>query len=159
MSVDHCSVALGVHPRTLQRWRVQGLRDPAPGESIEAWKQRVAEWRRSRRRRPGPEANGGESQVAAETKLKQLRAEKLSIEIKAMRGELHSKAACEAAFVARCGELRAAFAQLPDKLARKLYSAPSPEAIKIQVEEELRRCFAVLAGDEVQEDEGTEAGA
>ena len=59
--------------------------------------------------------------------------------------ELHSQSECEAQTVKRLQELRNAFARLPDVLARSLYQAKSPDAIKVRVEEELRRIFEVLS--------------
>lgn len=143
------ATALGVAVRTLHLWRRQGLTTPGPEESLEAWVERARAWRASTRKRSAPVAGEKDSKTAADVRFRQLRAQKLEIEISVLKGRLHDRNECERSFVARCVELRAAFGQLPDRLARRLYQAPSPDSIKVQVEDELRRCFAVLAGEEV----------
>ena len=43
--------------------------------------------------------------------------------------------------VGRLGELRAALSGLGNRLGRRLYQAPSPEAIQIQIDEEVREAL------------------
>ena len=122
---------------------------PATGEDLAAWVVRAKAWRAANRMKPGPRpAAGTEAKMAAEVEYRKLRTQKLRLEVDVLKGALHSRAECEAQAVQRLSELRASFTQLPDRLARRLYQAPSPDAIKLIVEEELRRCFEVLVSGE-----------
>lgn len=145
-SVTALAKALGVHERTVQRWRRAGLTPPAGDENLDAWAARARAWAATARRRSGPTVLPGiaSAKVDADTALARLRAQKLQLELRLLRGDVHSRHHCDALFVRSCAELRAAFARLPGEFAQKLYQAPSPEAIQVIVEEEIRRCFEVL---------------
>jgi hypothetical protein len=58
------------------------------------------------------------------------------------RGAVHSVEECEALAAMREQDLRAAFAGMPDRLARRLYQARSTEVIRSSIEAELQRCLA-----------------
>lgn len=119
---------------------------PADGEVLDAWVTRARQWIAANRKRTGPKTSGdADTEAKARIRWRLARAQLAELELQQRRGAVHSRSECERDFVARLQELRAAFAQLPDMLARRLYQAPSPEAIKVQVEEELRRCFEALA--------------
>jgi len=144
---DDMAKAMGVHVQSIYRWLRAGLPPAAAGQALEDWAKGAREWQIARRRRTGPTPLGGTAKASADVDLTRLRAEKLRHELRVQRGLVHDRRACDRDFTRRCGELRAAFASLPDVLARRLYQAPSPDEIKLQVEEELRRCFEVLARD------------
>ncbi|MFO1078860.1 MAG: hypothetical protein U1E73_14150 [Planctomycetota bacterium] len=150
ITLDRLALRLGVNVRSLVRWRAIGLRLPRQGESFTAWSRYVDAWRLKRRRRPGPARRSGTGD--ADMMLLRLRAEKLTIAIGQLRGELHTRDECDALRDARTAEIVAAFDGLPDRLARRLFGAPSPERIAIDVESELRLCFSVLVGDEDAEE-------
>jgi hypothetical protein len=150
MSDQEQAAALEITERHLKRLRKAGLPEPKRRESLAKWKSRADAWREANRKRPGPRAKrpaaaGGDVDGLERGRL--LRAELLELQVAERRGELHSTKDCEAAAVKRLAELRNAFVRLPDQLARALYQAASPDAIKRRVEEELRRIFEVLSRD------------
>lgn len=148
MTNDDLARALGVNTRTLERYRKRGMPWPAAGQPLEEWAKIATAWRTANRRKPGPRARRPDADGLGGDALEQqrrLRNELLELQLKEKRGELHSTKECEALAVRRLQELRNAFAMLPDQLARALYQAPSPDAIKARVEEELRRIFEVLS--------------
>lgn len=130
------------------------------GEPLEDWAKRAREWKTVHRRPPGRPAESKAaptSESSADVRYRLAKAELIEIQLAKAKGELHSKVDCEAEAVRRLQEVRTAFAQLPDKLARRLYNAPSPDAIKLVVEEEIRRCFEALV-DDVDADAGHARG-
>lgn len=150
---------MGVSERTVARLKPLGLPMPLPDEDLARWAERAKSWQLAARRRPGPRpAVGGDAKAQAELEYRRLRAQKLQLEVDVLRGELHSRKECEATAVQRLTELRATFTQLPDRLARRLYQAPSPDAIKLVVEEELRRCFDSIARGGPHDVDGVDAG-
>jgi hypothetical protein len=121
---------------------------PIEGETLEVWAVRAREWKRTNRQKPGRRGTPtGDPKAAADLRFRLAKAELAELDLAVRLGQLHSQQDCESLTVRRFQELRNVFAQLPDTLARKLYQAPSPDAIKVLVEAELRRCFGVLAGD------------
>lgn len=148
MSKEQLALALGVNVRTLLRYCARGLTTPVGDESVEAWVARANEWRRSNRGRAGRKAEPrSDGEQSANLRYREAKAELAELDLAERRGELHSRVECERTFVSRCAELRAAFSLLPQALARKLYQAPSPDAIALVVEQELRRIFEVLSGE------------
>lgn len=139
---------LGVGVRTLERYFERGLARPKDGEAIADWGKRSRRWRRLNRKPPGPRAKraeAGELGGDALERQRRLRAELLEIQLAERRGEIHSTKECEAQAIRRLQELRNALGMLPDQLARALYQAPSPDAIKVRVEEAIRRVLEALS--------------
>ncbi|MCA8950315.1 MAG: hypothetical protein KDE27_12490 [Planctomycetes bacterium] len=137
--------ALGVHPRTIARLLGQGMPAPRKREGAAAWAKRAAAWRSDQKRKPGPVPEPKpEAKENAEARFRTAKAELAELDLARRRGEVHDRAECERAFVARCVEIRGLLANLPNRLASRLYQAPSPEAIYEAIEEELRRCLAPL---------------
>ena len=138
------AAALGINVRSLQRYRSRGLELPAEGEAIEAWAPRAKEWIGRARQKTGPKIESGtdaEKLRHWDWRYRRARAEREELNLRIARGEVHSKAECEREQTLRFQDLNAAFAMVPDKLARRLYQAPSPEAIKIVVKNEIRLAF------------------
>lgn len=154
--------ALGLAVRTVQREKGRGLPLPAAGEHLASWAARARAWRAAHKQRTGPKvdpAAAGDQVGLAHWNLRyrQARALRETLALQRERGEVHSKADCEREQVQRLLELRAFFVQLPDRLARRLFQAPSPEAIKVEVEAELRHAFEALQrGDAPPAPEPTE---
>lgn len=149
-SIEQLAVALGVSTRTINRDLTRGLPRPMRTESMEDWAKRAREWKKTNRRPAGRpvEKPKPATEAEADVRYRLAKAELMEIQLAKAKGELHSQIECEAVTARRMLEVRTACAQLPDKLARRLYQAPSPDAIKIVVEEELRRCFEALADGE-----------
>lgn len=145
MTVDRLAHALGVATRTLQRYLVRGLTVPQPGETSEQWVARAKAWRAANRGRPGPPASGGETKAEWDVRWRRARALTVELELQLRRGEVHGQAECEREQVARCQEIAAAFGNLGDVCARRLYQA-SPETIKLVIDEEVRRRLEILSG-------------
>ncbi|MBL9076997.1 MAG: hypothetical protein JNL08_05815 [Planctomycetes bacterium] len=153
---------LGVNVRTVQRDRKAGMPRQRRGETIPAWAARVRAWREASRQRPGPKTRTpSDAEAAAMVRYRLAKAELAEIELARVRGDLHSRQQCDDARVRQCAEISGALRMLPDTLARKLYQAPSPDAIKLVVQEELRRALAVLTDDEptTEADSGPAAAA
>ncbi len=152
-------MGLGVNPRTLTRHFEAGLPRLAEGQSEQDWLTAARQWIAERRGKPGPRATAPSPAVQdALDRWRQARAELAELQLQEARGEVHTRSECEAAQVRRLQELRAAFTRLPDLLARRLYQAPSPEAIKVVVEEELRSAFDSLARGDAEPAEEAAAG-
>lgn len=148
MTSDDLASALGVALRTFERYRKRGMPQLADGQAVDEWVEVAQQWRDANRKKPGPRAVRVSSDAAGGDALerqRELRNKLLELQLAERKGELHSTKECEALAVRRLGELRNAFAMLPDQLARALYQAPTPDAIKVRVEEHLRRIFEVLS--------------
>lgn len=148
MTSDDLASALGVALRTFERYRKRGMPQLADGQAVDEWVEVAQQWRDANRKKPGPRAVRVSSDAAGGDALerqRELRNKLLELQLAERKGELHSTKECEAMAVRRLGELRNAFAMLPDQLARALYQAPTPDAIKVRVEEHLRRIFEVLS--------------
>lgn len=152
MTNHDLATALGVSVTTIERYRARGIPLPAEGEKLASWAKRAQEWRRAQRRLPGPRATkpgdpAKQEKLTGLARVRELTARKLEIEIAEREGKLHSTEQCHNEFIARLQELRNGFAQLPDQLARALYQAPTPDAIKERVEAAVARIFEVLSRD------------
>ena len=148
MTSDDLASALGVALRTFERYRKRGMPQLADGQAVDEWVEVAQQWRDANRKKPGPRAVRVSSDAAGGDALerqRELRNKLLELQLAERKGELHSTKECEAMAVRRLGELRNAFAMLPDQLARALYQAPTPDAIKLRDEEHLRRIFEVLS--------------
>lgn len=162
--VAQLAAALGRHPNVLRGYLKRGLTVPADGESIEVWVVRARAWCAANRGKTGPKpgsvAGGDGGQLAhAELRLKRARAERAELELRQMRGEVHSRKECEAIAVRRYQEMSNAFGGLGDALARRLYQQ-TPDAIKVIVDDEVRRRLAIVAagGAEKPLDAGAAGG-
>lgn len=151
MTNEQLAKALGINVRTIERDRKRGLPLPADGEDLSAWAVRAKAWRKSTRLKPGPRARlaPGDAETAAMVRYREAKAELAELDLAQRRGELHSRHTCEALALRRLQDLQSAFAMLPDRMARRLYQAPSPDWIKEQLTEALRACFEVLANGDV----------
>ena len=148
MTSDDLASALGVALRTFERYRKRGMPQLADGQAVDEWVEVAQQWRDANRKKPGPRAVRVSSDAAGGDALerqRELRNKLLELQLADRKGELHSTKECVAMAVRRLGELRNAFAMLPDQLARAHYQAPTPDGIKVRVEEHLRRIFEVLS--------------
>ena len=151
MNNEQLAKALGVNVRTIERDRLRGLPLPADGEDPAAWATRAKAWRKTTRLKPGPRSRlaPGDAETSAMVRYREAKAQLAELDLAERRGALHSRLDCETLAVRRLQDLQAAFAMLPDRMARRLYQAPSPEFIKLQLAEALRHCFEVLASGDV----------
>ena len=148
--------ALGLEIRTLQRNRKKGLPLPAEGEATAAWAPRAMAWLAEQRARKKPPRKRPDPAERALTRIRNANAKLAELRLKKAQGELHSLKACDEQFERRLGRLTNVFFQLPDKFARKLFQAPSPDHIKLVVEQELRAAFELLHSDAAVEDVETD---
>lgn len=155
---EQLAEALGLNVRTIERDRLRGLPLPADGEDLAAWATRTRAWRKATRKAPGPRPRvpSGAPEALAMTRFRTAKAELAELELAERRRQLHSQQQCEELHVRRLQDLMAAFQLLPDRMARRLYQAPSPDFIKLQLTQELRRCFEVLSNGDVSR--GLDAG-
>jgi phage terminase Nu1 subunit (DNA packaging protein) len=151
MTNESLAQALGINVRTIERDRKRGLPMPAAGEDIAAWVVRAKAWRKSTRLKPGPRARlaPGDAETSAMVRYREAKAQLAELDLAERRNVLHSRHDCEQLAVRRLQDLQSAFAMLPDRMARRLYQAPSPEWIKQQLTEALRHCFEVLASGDL----------
>lgn len=151
MTNEQLAQALGVNVRTLERDRKRGLPLPADGEDAAAWAVRAKAWRKATRLKPGPRARlvPGDAETSAMVRFREAKAQLAELDLAERRGALHSRHDCEQLAVRRLQDLQSAFAQLPDRMARRLYQAPSPEWIKQQLTDALRHAFEVLSSGDV----------
>lgn len=159
-SIEQLAAALDVSTRTINRDLTRGLPRPMRTETLEDWAKRAREWKTQHRRPAGRprEKEKPATEAEADVRYRMAKAELMEIKLAEAKGELHSQRECEDVTIRRLQEVRTACAQLPDKLARRLYQAPSPDAIKLVVEEELRRCFEALADGRHGADAGDAGG-
>jgi phage terminase Nu1 subunit (DNA packaging protein) len=156
-SIEQLAVALDVSTRTINRDLTRGLPRPMRGENLEDWATRARQWKTTHRRKAGRpvEKERPASEAEADARYRMAKAELIEIQLAKAKGELHSRVECEEQRTRLCAELSAAFQHVPDSLARRCYQAPSPDAIKLVVQEVIRRCFEVLSHDV---DVGADAG-
>ena len=150
MTNDELAQKLGVAVRTFERYKKRGMPAPADGQAVDEWVAAAQQWRTANRQKPGPRAKRSAEGVEGGDALerqRELRNKLLELQLSEKRGELHSTKVCESLAVRRLQELRNALGMLPDQLARALYQAPTPDAIKVRVEESLRRVLEVLTRD------------
>lgn len=144
--------ALGLSYTSAARLKRRGMPMPAVGEKLADWAARVRPWCEAMKRKPGRRPAGGaagpdgdpDSLAAYVLRWRKARALREELELQRATRLVHSREDCERDAVRRLRDLLAAFSGLPDRCARLLFNAPSPEWIKEQLVRELRSCFADL---------------
>ena len=106
---EELAAALGVSVRTIPRMRKRGLPAPTDGEDLQEWAKRAEAWRRESRKPPGRPVDKSIEEQDADARWRLARAIKIELEVEEKKGNLHSKAQCEAAHARRCHELTISF--------------------------------------------------
>lgn len=132
--------------RTLHRYLGRGMPAPADGESLAEWVARASKWKAENKKQPGPRKSPeSEKRERIELEILEEKLSKLRLENETLRGDLHSKKQCEAEEERNYQQVAQALISVGAKVARKCYQAASPDVVQVIVDDEIRRCLAVLS--------------
>lgn len=148
---DELAAALGVSARTIPRMRKRGMPAPAEGEDLQEWAKRASVWRTENRKPPGRPVDKSIEEQDADARWRLARAIKIELEVEEKKGNLHSKAQCEAAHARRCHELTISFLGLGQAVARRCYQR-TPDVIQQIIDDEVRHRLQVLADGGIVDD-------
>ena len=146
MKRQQLAKALDLDVRTLQRYLGRGMPAPAEGESLPEWVERASKWKAENKKAPGPKKSpASEKREQLELEILEEKLSKLRLENETQRGDLHSKKQCEAEEERNYLQVAQALISVGAKVARKCYQAASPDVVQVIVDDEIRRCLAVLS--------------
>ena len=149
---------LGLHVRTVQRYRDAGMPDRRGREPFKSWAGRVEDWRRETRKKSGPKLTNDQEALATRSatwdgELKRARALRAQLDLAVAQGDFHSVEDCERETVGRIMEVRNALLGWPRKLARRLANQ-SADFIEEQLQAEARDVLESFARGETKTGNG-----
>ena len=149
MKRQQLAAALDMDVRTLQRYLGRGMPAPKDGESLQDWVTRASTWRAENKKAPGPKkSTQSEKRELLELEILEVKLARLRLEYDLQRGDVHPKKQCALQQEQDYQLVAAALLPLGGRLARKCYQAASPDVIQGIIDEEVRRCLAIISAGE-----------